>query len=523
MKRVAAWGVVVSTLVASATAQFAYAVGPVQLAGRLCFGVVGDAGDIAVLNLTPVLAAGAGNGQLVSSDVATAPVASNVNFGPGTVDPNVAMAQIGVDGRVCFVNSQHSDVDLVADQLGTIRASAFVLPGPTGAPSRRADTRPVVSGTALTSAGSGLPLVSDIECPSEQSCVGAGEDADGVPVFIASGDGGRSWSGQRSGLTNARFGAVACASQLLCFATGALLNGDEPVGGVVMRTANGGGTWTQSLLPTNIRSVASLSCWSTTKCIAVGASNAYSGVALSTPDAGLTWSTLYESTGMSGPMAAISCVAGGVCTVSASGSTSAHPSENGGVVLRTDDEGQHWSENYRTLEDIYMTDIDCFAQAYCLIAGLDYSEIPSSSCLFCDPVTFMLASTDGGLTWEEPSSQEFRKLLYGRDYGADLECLSAGRCIATGGGGHPGGYFAVYESLDLLYDWKVDLLPMELNGLPLSFTFGPFSSAISCPAEHTCYVAGGMYTFDFEGVVGSPGARVVEGFVSKFDPTFAPG
>ena len=61
----------------------------------LAIAVAGATGDVAVVNLTPVSATGPGNGLLVSSDVAAAPVASNVNYAPGTVDPNVAMAPIG--------------------------------------------------------------------------------------------------------------------------------------------------------------------------------------------------------------------------------------------------------------------------------------------------------------------------------------------------------------------------------------------------------------------------------------------
>jgi len=117
--------------------------GLVQPSGRVCFAVAGSAGDVALVNLTPVGAAGAGNGQLVSSDVTSPPAASNVNFGPGTVDPNVAAAPIGADGRVCFVNSRHTSVHLVADHLGTIAKSAITLASPSGAPERRVDTRPV--------------------------------------------------------------------------------------------------------------------------------------------------------------------------------------------------------------------------------------------------------------------------------------------------------------------------------------------------------------------------------------------
>ena len=110
--------------------------------GQLCFAVEGNAGDAALVNLTPVGASGAGDGQLISSNVKNdPPVASNVNFRRGTVDPNVAIAPIGSDGQVCFQNSQHSSVDLVADHLGSVAAWAYEPATPSGAPDRRVDTR----------------------------------------------------------------------------------------------------------------------------------------------------------------------------------------------------------------------------------------------------------------------------------------------------------------------------------------------------------------------------------------------
>jgi hypothetical protein len=115
---------------------------PVAKSGRECFGVSGLPGDVALVNLTPVQAAGRGNGQLVSSDVVKPPVASNVNYGPGSVDPNVAAAVIGSDGRVCYANSLHTSVHLVADHLGTINWSAYTPATTSGAPSRKVDTRP---------------------------------------------------------------------------------------------------------------------------------------------------------------------------------------------------------------------------------------------------------------------------------------------------------------------------------------------------------------------------------------------
>ena len=125
-------------------------VGP---SGRLCFAVAGSPGDAAIVNLTPVEAQGTGDGQLISSDVAAPPVASNVNYGIGTVDPNVAVARIGADGEVCYVNSEHTSVHLVADHLGTIGAASYAAATASGAPDRKVDTRRGVGGTLVGPSG----------------------------------------------------------------------------------------------------------------------------------------------------------------------------------------------------------------------------------------------------------------------------------------------------------------------------------------------------------------------------------
>jgi hypothetical protein len=114
---------------------------PVAPGGTRCFTVAGEPGDAAVVNLTPVLASGSGDGLLVASEVAERPDVSNVNYGPGTVDPNVAVARIGPDGAVCFRASPQASVHLVADLLGTIDGDAFWWPNDAGTPARRLDTR----------------------------------------------------------------------------------------------------------------------------------------------------------------------------------------------------------------------------------------------------------------------------------------------------------------------------------------------------------------------------------------------
>ncbi|MDJ0768761.1 MAG: lipase family protein [Ilumatobacter sp.] len=151
----AAWAVTAAVVVgAGVVAGSTPAAADIDREAQRCFEVKGDSGDAAIVNLTPLLASAAGNGQLVSSDVkANPPVASNVNFGPGTIDPNVAVAAIGRDGEVCFQNSEHARIDLVADHLGTLAESAYTPATPSGAPDRKVDTRTGQGGNRVPPSG----------------------------------------------------------------------------------------------------------------------------------------------------------------------------------------------------------------------------------------------------------------------------------------------------------------------------------------------------------------------------------
>lgn len=127
-----------------------------------CVDAVGAAaGDFVGVNVTPVGATTLGYGVVHSSD-AEAGGTSNVNFGPGTVDPNVAFTEVGSDGRVCFTNSEHGAVDVILDEMIVADAGVFDAPTTDGAV-RLVDTRTGVGGDTLA--------------PSEERCV-AVEGAD---------------------------------------------------------------------------------------------------------------------------------------------------------------------------------------------------------------------------------------------------------------------------------------------------------------------------------------------------------
>ncbi|MEX2625346.1 MAG: hypothetical protein WD225_00595, partial [Ilumatobacteraceae bacterium] len=132
-------GLVLSGVVALAASPADALVGP---SGQVCFDVAGSPGDVAIVNVTPVEGSAPGYGLLISSDVKDdPPVASNVNFAPGTVDPNVGVAVIGADNEVCYQSSEGASVHIIADHLGTIGGAAYSPAMPNGAPDRRLDTR----------------------------------------------------------------------------------------------------------------------------------------------------------------------------------------------------------------------------------------------------------------------------------------------------------------------------------------------------------------------------------------------
>jgi len=91
-----------------------------------------NAGDWVAVNVTPVDATTAGFGTLHSSDN-SAGATANVNFTPGSTDPNIAITKLGADKKFCFTNSRHGTVNIILDQMAVSPAATFTEPTPEGA------------------------------------------------------------------------------------------------------------------------------------------------------------------------------------------------------------------------------------------------------------------------------------------------------------------------------------------------------------------------------------------------------
>ncbi len=104
--------------------------GPIGPGQTIALTVVGVGGVPAVganavaLNMTALNGTGNGNLRVFSSDAATPPLASNLNFTTGAKVQNLVIVKVGSDGKVKIHNgSPTSSVDVIADTQGAFRVA----------------------------------------------------------------------------------------------------------------------------------------------------------------------------------------------------------------------------------------------------------------------------------------------------------------------------------------------------------------------------------------------------------------
>ena len=118
---------------------------PLQVSGR--GGVPASGVSAVVLNVTAVEPSNAG-WVTVSASGSPVPSASNLNYAPGEVVPNLVMVQLGADGKAVLTANGAGSVDVLADVAGYFTDGNPVADGgfvPT-APSRALDTRSTTGG-----------------------------------------------------------------------------------------------------------------------------------------------------------------------------------------------------------------------------------------------------------------------------------------------------------------------------------------------------------------------------------------
>ncbi|MFZ0665460.1 MAG: hypothetical protein WAM97_06870, partial [Acidimicrobiales bacterium] len=173
-------------------------------------------------------------------------------------------------------------------------------------------------------------------------------------------------------------GTIACPTAEDCMA----VVEDGLQNRVVMRSIDGGRTWTRSPADPTIESDAGLACPSANLCFAVnGFGRGQGGVAV-THDLGLTWTT--------DPVPGVPSLDGISCPTTRECLAFYDQSGLGSTIVRTLDSGRSWQVVSATIETL--TDISCGDADHCVVSGDDRNS-----------TIFSMYTTNSGRSWDNSS------------------------------------------------------------------------------------------------------------------------
>ncbi len=293
---------------------------------------------------------------------------------------------------------------------------------------------------------------SALSCYTQQFCVAIANN-DGLPLLVPMQDG----SIEQVSVSDAdQLEGITCVSSTTCIAVGSqvqLPGGLNTVyQGLVLVTQDGGNTWTQSAVPSDLSVLYGISCPSTTTCFAAGAYYGPDGsvpAIVTSDDGGTTWS-LQSVPDAQDRLTGISCLSDLDCV--AVGGTD----QLAVTAFRTIEGGSTWTtepiDGMETVTGISCTQSSCVASGDTLYGGT-------------------ATSLDGGVTWQ---TQSFR------DSGtaSSVSCTADGHCVSVVSSSTIGAY--VYDSSDSGQTWSRDAIPPLVTSM----------SGISCSADDLCTAVG---------------------------------
>jgi len=238
--------------------------------------------------------------------------------------------------------------------------------------------------TWQTSAGyTPLTNVSAVSCapnssPSSATCVAVGDDGGHVASAIVSQNGGATWSESTlpSGVTT--LSAVSCPSSAICYAGGS---------SGIFKSSNGGASWTvqDSSFPAQ-----SISCFTIDECTAVGGSE------IAGTSNGLSWLPQVAPSGLNS-LGSVSCATSSTCVAVGVGNSAAS-------IVGTQD-GDHWT----TLDQPFvssLTSISCSKPTTCVTVGVAEGGGGTQSLAQARPPVSPSARTSAPLptSWAPPTT-----------------------------------------------------------------------------------------------------------------------
>jgi photosystem II stability/assembly factor-like uncharacterized protein len=248
---------------------------------------------------------------------------------------------------------------------------------------------------------------------------------------------------------------VSCPTDAVCLAAGQ----SQPRAGFMLRSGDGGASWTQSPLPPGAGPIDAISCPVVAVCVAVGGTTA-----VSTIDSGLQWDAVHVG---NGSLTTVTCTSTSACI--AGGSTSSKSGCADGAIYLTADGGKSWKSS--PLRCFTPTSVACPSTSRCEAVGFtsdgshEFGEIQTSR--------------DGGSHW-----QLQMKLSDAGSAMAGVACQSTSVCEAVGASkGQP-----ILGTLNGGAAWSPQQLPSDAGTVRLA--------AVGCGSLLVCQAvgAGGQFS-----------------------------
>ena len=281
------------------------------------------------------------------------------------------------------------------------------------------------SGLGLVGTLSGI---STISCPTKVDCLAAGDGTRGA-VILRSSNGGASWSRVTLPLGLGLVGhklddvsTISCPTKVDCLAAG-----EGTRGAVILRSSNGGASWSRVTLPRglvghNLNDVWETTCPTKVDCLVAG-EGTRGAVILRSSNGGASWSQATLPTGLvghaTGDLASIACPTTNQCL--AVGYDSAKPRL---LILRSSNSGASWSRVTPPKglglisHHVVLYKLAC-TQGECLAAGVGAGP------------AVLLSSSNGGASWSRVTLPPGLGLInHPSGAIAALSCPSQAKCLA---------------------------------------------------------------------------------------------
>ncbi len=332
------------------------------------------------------------------------------------------------------------------------------------------------SGVALTSTDGGstwtqssLPSTVDVfysvSCTSSTFCVAVGSGSTGAAAFTST-DGGTIWIRDSLPSTLYYLNGVSCTSSTFCVAVGNSSIYNKNYGlGVTLRSTDGGSAWTGGSNAPSANNVTSVSCTSSTFCVAVGEGSS-GAVALTSTNGGGIW-TQGSLPAYVVNLNGVSCTSSTFCVAVGNDSTNKF-NNNSGEAFTSTIGGFTWTQGSLSANVNNLNSVSCTSSTFCVAVGENYDSLTNSY------VTVFLTSTDGGSIWTGGSLP-----LTVNDF-TGVSCASSTFCVAvvsnTSG---PAGAVAL-TSTDGGGTWTQGSLPSAVSNL----------NGVSCTSSTFCLMVG---------------------------------